>query len=260
MLACCNYTEPLSSVFHCRLLLLSCLLLTVRDGVFVQGRGGRGVVPAAAGPVRGMDGVHVRPCEDFIIVVQCVVPTCPPSLPPSHPRSPTLSIATAPKLNSPVSCLLGSDSCTTHPGMRVSMYLVPGLKDISLPLKIWSHTIKPSLPVKSIRFLQRCHSATSFIHLSTQARPFLPFTISLLHGTLLYHCQSTASLFLVSHITCSPNSMCKEWENVSKEMGLQLNVSFPVITRILHTLYVPRFSSFIFPRTWCKSAGLLDNF
>lgn len=44
----------------------------------VEGGGWR-VVPAAAGPVRGMDVAHVRPCEDFIIVVQCFVPTCPPS-------------------------------------------------------------------------------------------------------------------------------------------------------------------------------------
>lgn len=87
------------------------------------------MLPAAAGPVRGMDVVHVRPCEDFIIVVQCFVPICPPS----HPRCPTLSIATALKLNSPISFPLGSDSCSTHPGMSVSMYLVPGLKDISLP-------------------------------------------------------------------------------------------------------------------------------
>lgn len=84
---------------------------------------------------------------------------------------------------------------------------------------------------KSIRFLQHCHSATSFIHLSTQQGLFF---FSLSHYYIALYCP-TAKILLpfssqaISHVhptVCAKGDM-------SKEMGLQLNVSFPVITRLL---------------------------
>lgn len=195
-----------------------------------------------------------------------------PSLPPSHPRSPTLSIATAPKLNSPVSCLLGSDSCTTHPGMRVSMYLVPGLKDISLPLKIWSHTIKPSLPVKSIRFF----TALPFSHLFySPVNPGKAFS-SLHYLTITWHfivplpkyCfpfpRKPYHMFTQQHVQRMRKRVKRD--GVTAECFLSshhkdiTHVICSSVWLLCKHAYIYWFSSFIFPRTWSKSAGLLDNF